>query len=69
MSLRSIHAFDSVFDIIVEREDEKIKVTVSSGKKIISNTLIMSGETIPIVFDDCSFRLRSTIREMIIDKQ
>ncbi len=69
MSLRSIHAFDSVFDIIVEREGEKIKVTVSEGKKIISNKLIMSGETIPIVFDDCSFRLRSTIREMIIDKQ
>ena len=68
MSLRRIHAFDSVFDISVEREGEKIKVTVSSGKKIISNELIMSGETIPVVFDDCMFR-RSRTEEIIIDKQ
>ena len=68
MSLRRIHAFDSVFDISVEREGEKIKVTVSSGKKVISNELIMSGETIPVVFDDCMFR-RSRTEEIIIDKQ
>ena len=67
MTLRRIHAFDSVFDIVVERDGEKIKVTVSSGKNIILNKLIMSGETIPVVFYDCMYRLHSTKREMIND--
>jgi hypothetical protein len=68
MSLRSIHAFDRVFDIVVEREGEKIKVIVSEGKNIISTELIISGETIPIVFADRTYR-RSRTEEIINDKQ
>lgn len=52
MSLRSIHAFDSVFDIVVERNGENLNVTVSSGQKVFLNKLIRNGETVNVALED-----------------
>jgi hypothetical protein len=48
MSLNHIHAFDSDFDIFVERAGDKLKITVSqSGNKIIDE-FINEGNTIKV---------------------
>lgn len=48
MKLRQIHAFEKDFDITVERVNEKLKVTISNGKKIVFTKRIKDGNTINI---------------------
>jgi len=48
MSLRHIRAFERDFDIVVERVDGKMKVTVSDGEKILVNKLIKDGDMIKV---------------------
>ncbi|MDD4191682.1 MAG: hypothetical protein PHI28_10135 [Mangrovibacterium sp.] len=48
MALRRIKGFASDFDILVDRSNGKIRVTVTSGQKIILQKNIMNGETITV---------------------
>ena len=50
MSLHHIHAFEKDFDIVVERIDGKLKVTVTDSGKILVNQLIKDGDKIEVDF-------------------
>lgn len=52
MSLRRIHAFDCVFDIVVEREGENLNVTVSNEQETILNKVIRPGQTVNVVLEN-----------------
>lgn len=48
MKLRHVFAFERDFDITVERVNQKLKITISDGKKTIYNKLIKDGATVNI---------------------
>ena len=48
MKLRHVFAFEKDFDITVERASQKLKITISEGKKIVFNTVIKEGESVNI---------------------
>jgi hypothetical protein len=48
MSLRHIHAFESDFDILVERIAGKLKVSISDRGKILVSRLINEGEIVDV---------------------
>lgn len=50
ISLRHIHAFGRDFDIVVERVDRKLKVSVTNEEKILVNKLINDGDIIKVDF-------------------
>ena len=45
MKFKKVHGFQKVFDIVVLREGEKIRLTVACEGKIMSNKLIVNGTT------------------------
>ena len=47
-NLRKVRAFDSVFDILIQRESDKLKVKVLQGEQIILKKTISNGETIKV---------------------
>ncbi len=48
MRLRHLRAFGRDLDIVVERADTKIKVTITDGEKILVDTLIENGNRIKV---------------------
>ncbi len=48
MALRHIKGFASDFDVLIDRSNEKIKVTIKCGERIIKQTNIKNGETITV---------------------
>jgi len=52
MALRNIKAFSSEFDILVERTNENIRVSLKTEAKIIKQVSITNGETITIDISD-----------------
>jgi hypothetical protein len=48
MNLRHIHAFERDFDIVVERVDGKLKVSVSNREKILVSRFVDEGEMIEV---------------------
>ena len=48
MKLRHVFAFEKDFDITVERASQKLKITISEGKKIVFNTVIKEGKSVNI---------------------
>lgn len=50
MSLKHIHAFDSDFDIVVERAGNMLKTTVSENGKKIVDKLINEGDMVKVSF-------------------
>ena len=47
-NLRKVRAFDSVFDILIQRESDKLKVKMLQGEQIILKKTISNGETIKV---------------------
>ena len=52
MSLRHIRAFGRDFDMVVEREGEMLKVTISEGEKIVVNKRIKDGNMVKVDFSN-----------------
>ena len=48
MALQHIKGFASDFDVLIDRSNEKIKVTIKCGERIIKQTNIKNGETITV---------------------
>jgi len=48
MELKHIKAFQSDFDISVERVKQKLKITISSNNKVLNEKLINEGETLSV---------------------
>ncbi len=49
MKFRKVHGYQKEYDIAVERQDEKIRLTVTCGKAVIFSKLIRNGTTQTIV--------------------
>ncbi|MNR69261.1 hypothetical protein D3C85_1943880 [compost metagenome] len=48
MKLRHVFAFERNFDITVERVNQKLKITITDGKKTVFNKVIKDGDTVTI---------------------
>ena len=48
ISLKSVRAFGSDFDISVVRDGEKLAVSVTSGEKVVLKKTIKEGQTLTV---------------------
>lgn len=48
MKLKSIHAFERVFDLAVSRAGEKLRVEINRGGKTVQSHLIKNGATLSV---------------------
>lgn len=50
MSLKNVHGFGQIYDIEVKREQEKLRVRVSAGERIILEKLVGQGQSVKVDF-------------------
>jgi len=51
MALRRIKSFGSNFDILVERSEENLKITIKEGATIVHQSIVKNGTSIKVNLD------------------